>query len=142
MLGINPTKIGIEEIEDLGNFLFLSKNMKSSRRMTMGCHTCDKDKCHRNNKSKDIFAELTCARQEAEHVLALKQRMNSLRDRLEALENQAREEKIKQNKLVLRDLVKEARTKIFEVTKYSITSFSILDLEDSFSKCKVRRSLA
>ena len=87
------------------------ENKKSSVRMRLG---------HYKHKQKDVFAELSQAGYEAEHVLALKQRMSNLWDRLEALEKQAREEKIKRNKFVLRELVKAARSKILEVSHHSL----------------------
>lgn len=70
---------------------------------------------HHQHKAKDVFVELSRAGYEAAHVLALQQRMSHLRDRLEALEKHAHQEKVKQNKFVLRELVKEARARILEV---------------------------
>ncbi|KAG0602767.1 hypothetical protein M758_10G039500 [Ceratodon purpureus] len=75
--------------------------------------TCNNSNNKQQN-SKDVFAELSRVGCEAAYVLALKARISNLHNRLEALEKHNDEEKIKQNKFVLRELVKEARARILE----------------------------
>lgn len=69
----------------------------------------------KHQKPKDVFAELSRVSYEAAYILALKTRITNLQSRVEALERHHHDEKIKQNKFVLRELVKEARARILEV---------------------------
>lgn len=80
-----------------------------------GTNTTCNNTNNKQQKSKDVFAELSRVGYEAAYVLALKARISNLQNRLEALERHHHEEKIKQNKFVLRELVKEARARILEV---------------------------
>lgn len=66
-------------------------------------------------RPSDIFAELSGESYQIAYGLALRDRLSNLESRLVALENQAQEAKIRHSKLVLRELVKEARAKILEV---------------------------
>jgi hypothetical protein len=77
-----------------------------------GINTSGTNTNNKPQKPKDVFGELGY---EAAYVLALKAKVSNLQNRVQALEKHRHEEKIKQNKFVLRELVKEARARILEV---------------------------